>query len=161
MGETVKVVRMIVALVLAVLVFNVSDVSASEPLDDSQQLFFSQFRYAVQAHDASRLVTLTHPASLACVPEEDWEYYYGRVLDGLVQILGKRQAVQLVRKTGIAPGEFDAGGGISSRDDVNWPVVPEVRLILQYERQGRKAVAALYLAKDNNEWKWVHVCTGQ
>jgi len=151
---------MIVVLLLMGLFLSIP-VSAAEQLDEEQQLFFSQFRYAVQAQDATRLISLTHSAALACVPEEDWEYYYGKILEGLVQVLGKRQAVHRVSKAGVAPGEPGSIAALDSGKDLSWPVIPEVRIIVQYEKQGREAVASLFLARDDGKWKWVHICTGQ
>jgi len=159
MRKAVKVFKLILTLLLACILFNVPASVASESLDESQQLFFNQFRYAVQAHETSQLLRLTHPSSLACVPEEDWDFYYGKILDGLVRILGKRQSVRSVTLTKFAPGEVDISKNLPSGENVSWPVMPEAQIIMQYEQQGQEAVASLYLAKDNNIWKWIHICT--
>lgn len=158
MGGSVKAIRFVLTFLLVGILFNTPAGAVAKPLDESLQLFFSQFRYAVQAHDTNQLIRLTHPKSLACEPEEDWEFYYGKILDGLVRVLGKRQTLLGVSVEELAAGEIDIAKNLTSGANINWPVRPEARLIIQYERQEREAVASLYLAKDNNDWKWIHVC---
>ncbi|GAB4338757.1 MAG: hypothetical protein Kow0089_10980 [Desulfobulbaceae bacterium] len=158
MEKLLQTVRFLLVMLLLGFVWAGSACAEAGSLDASQKLFFSRFRYAVQAHDPGQLIRLTHPESLSCVPEEDREFYYGRMLDGLGYVLGKRQAIRNIRVEEYAPGELVPSRDLPSGDDVRWPVVPQARIILEYERQGRKAVASLYLARDQNDWKWVHIC---
>ena len=159
MRELFKVSLLGLVLLLAGIIITVSSAGAvTEPLDESQQLFFSQFRYAVQAHDSGQLIRLTHPQSKECVSEEDRDFYYGRMLDGLVRVLGNRQTVQSVMVSMFEPGEIIISKELQSGENVKWPVAPEARLIVEYEKGKQNSVASLYLSKDKNEWKWVHIC---
>ena len=159
MNLTMKAVQIPLMVILGVVLFNGSVSHASEALDRDQQLFFNQFRYSVQAHDVNQLIRLTHTSSLECVSEEDWEYYYVKVLDSLATVLGKRQAIRRVTITEFAPGEINISKDLPSGNHVQWPVAPEARIFIHYEIQGQTTVASLYLAKDGERWKWVHICT--
>lgn len=158
MGDRVRAVQWMMML-LVVFLCNGSVSFAADQLDESKQLFFNQFRYAVQAHDVNQLIHLTHPKSLECISNDDLEYYYGKVLDGLVKVLGKRQALRSVTAVDFAPGEISLSKDLPSGDSMKWPVAPEARIFIQYEREGSEAVASLYISKDANDWKWIHICT--
>ena len=124
----------------------------------SQQTFFNRFRTAVLGENTAQIIELTHPASLQCVPREDRRVYYSRIMDGLVRILGHSQTLKSLRIKPVGKDELRQITAVHAQ--MTWPVKPDEKMIVTFEKKGRENVTNLYIARDRDEWKWVHACAG-
>lgn len=150
-------------LLLPFLLLGISLNAAAEPvavpLDASQQVFFSRFRTAVQGEDIKQIIRLTHPLAVQCTSEEDRTYQYGKLLEDLAAILGRRQ---LVQEVGVAPVDeeiFESYSTMITKHDMGWPLLPEKQIVVKYTTSGLAHVATIYIARHQDQWKWVHICT--
>lgn len=127
-------------------------------LDPAQELFFSQFRTAIQGEDTRQLIGLTHPKARQCTKEEEQEYYYSLILQGLVQLLGRQQAIKEIRSKKVDVQEIQNTSETAAQSGMKWPIAPEEQLIITYKKDGTEETATIYIARDQDQWKWIHLC---
>jgi len=156
---SMKIIRVLLPFLLLIFCFNAAAETEAVQLDPSQKTFFTQFRTAVQAEDTRQIIWLTHPQAKQCVREDDREYYYRLILNGLVRVLGHQQTIQEVMVKNIDADEFQQSKEAAEAVRMNWPVEPEKQIIITYEKDGIENVVSLYISKDKDNWKWVHLCT--
>lgn len=154
-----KLLYILLPLLLVGISLNAAAEPVAVPLDASQQVFFNRFRTAVQGEDIKQIIRLTHPLALECTSEEDRTYQYGKLIEDLANILGRRQ---LVQEVGVAPVDeeiFESYHTMITKHDMGWPFPPEKQIIVKYTTSGLAHVATIYIARDQDRWKWVHICT--
>lgn len=102
---------------------------------------------------------LTHPHSQECIAADERNLYYSMVLRDLVRVLGERQTIEDVSVRKVDPEKLWQDGTAAAAETLRWPVQPEEQIIIRYTRDGLENTASIYIAKDRDEWKWVHSCT--
>lgn len=153
-----KLVRLLLLIFLAGLSINGATTANAVALDPAQEQFFSQFRTAVSGEDTRQLILLTHPKSMACTKEEDQDRYYEMVLKGLVQMLGRQQTIKEISSKKVDAQTLKNGTDTVDQSSVRWPVTPEEQLVFKYDKEGGESSASIYIARDQDQWKWVHLC---
>ena len=128
------------------------------PPDSPELTFSSQFRTAVLGQNTRQIMRLTHPHSQECIAEDERDYYYSMVLKDLVRVLGERQTIEDVRVRKVDPEKLRQRETNSQAGSFRWPVPPEEQIIIRYIKDGLENTASLYIARDRDEWKWVHAC---
>ncbi|MDD3619316.1 MAG: hypothetical protein RBR09_05430 [Desulfobulbaceae bacterium] len=153
-----KLFRILPPVLLAVLGIT-SVVPAEEIVPDPEALTFSsRFRTAVLAQNTRQIMRLTHPHSQECISADERDYQYGLILQDLLRVLGERQTIEDVSIRKVDPGELRRSSTPGGTAAVNWPVFPEEQIIITYTKDGLENTASLYIARDRDEWKWVHAC---
>jgi len=127
------------------------------PADSSPLNFSSRFRTAVLAQDTRQIMRITHPYSQECISEDERDYYYSMVLKDLVRVLGHQQIIEDVSVRKVDPAKLPASSA-ATEAAIRWPVPPEEQIIITYTKDGFENTASLYVARDRDEWKWVHAC---
>ncbi|MHB8791248.1 MAG: hypothetical protein ACYDBT_15370 [Desulfobulbaceae bacterium] len=153
-----KTARLLLPILLVGMSSNGAGVASGVALDPVQELFFSQFRTAIHGEDARQLIRLTHPQARQCTGNEDQEYYYGLILKGLVQMLGHRQTITEIESRKVSLQDIQQISDTGGNSSMKWPVPPEEQLLIRYEKDGVESTATLYIARDQDQWKWVHLC---
>lgn len=153
-----KLVRLLLPVFLVGLSINWAVESDAVPLDPAQEQFFSQFRTAIHGEDARQLIQLTHPQARQCTKDDDQEYYYGLIMKGLVQVLGRQQTIKEIESKKVDAQSLKQGTDAAAQSSMRWPVTPEEQLVIKYEKEGSKSSATLYIARDQDQWRWVHLC---
>lgn len=153
-----KLVRLLLLILLIGLGSNCRAETNAVALEPAQELFFSQFRTAIHGEDIRQLIGLTHPLALQCTKNDNQEYYYGLILKGLVQMLGHQQTIKEIRSKKVEVEDIQKTADTAAQSGMKWPFAPEEQLIIKYENDGSESTATLYIARDQDQWKWVHLC---
>ncbi|HHO47067.1 MAG TPA: hypothetical protein ENN06_01195 [Desulfobacteraceae bacterium] len=128
------------------------------PSDPEALTFSSRFRTAILAQNTRQIMRLTPPNSQECIPADERDYRYSLILRDLLRVLGERQTIEDVRIRKVDAAQLRRSGAAEETAAVSWPVFPEEQIIITYTRDGIENTASLYIARDRDEWKWVHAC---
>ncbi|MHB8810209.1 MAG: hypothetical protein ACYC9M_09375 [Desulfobulbaceae bacterium] len=153
-----KSIRLLLPLFLALLCLSGAVTADAVAPGPEQKIFFSQFRTAVAGEDARKLIGLTHPQARQCTKEDDQEQYYGLIMKGLVQMLGRQQTITEISSRKVEPQDIQKSLDTAAQSGMKWPVTPEEQLTIRYDKEGSESSATLYIARDQDQWKWVHLC---
>ena len=153
-----KLIRLLVTIFLVCLCSNWAVETGAVPLDAAQEQFFSQFRTSINGENTRQLIQLTHPKSSACTRADDQERYYEMVLKGLVQMLGRQQTIKEIESKKVDAQSLKQGTDAAAQSSMRWPITPEEQLVIKYEKEGSESSATLYIAREQDQWKWVHLC---
>ena len=153
-----KLIRFLLPILLIGLGNNCQAETNPAPLNPAQELFFSQFRTAIHGEDTRQLIGLTHPLALQCTKEDSHEQYYGLILKGLVQMLGHQQTVKEIRSKEVDVADIQKTSDTAAQSGMKWPLPPAEQLIVTYDKDGTESTATIYIALDQDQWKWVHLC---
>lgn len=153
-----KLVRLLLPFLLIGLAINCRAETNGAALDPAQELFFSQFRTAIHGEDIQQLVGLTHPLALQCTKDSNQEHYYGLILKGLVQMLGHQQTIKEIRSKKVDVADIQKTSDTAAQSGLKWPLPPDEQLLITYDIDGTESTATIYIARDQDQWKWVHLC---
>lgn len=153
-----KLIRFLLPLLLLAPCAGNAFAAEAAPLDPAQEQFFSQFRTAIMGENVPQLMHLTHSQALACIKEEQQEEYYGLTMKNLVEILGRKQIIQEIKSRKVNEADLKISDDPATQNRIKWPVTPEQQLLLRYTTDGSESTASIYIARDQEEWKWVHLC---
>ena len=153
-----KAARLLLPFLLVGLSGNGTGVANAVALDPVQELFFSQFRTAIHGEDTRQLIRLTHPQARQCTSADNQEYYYALILKGLVQMLGHQQIIMEIESRKVSLQDIQQTSNTAGQSSMKWPIPPEEQLLIRYEKDGVESTATLYIARDQDQWKWVHLC---
>ena len=142
---------------LLVVVAAVGAGEVEKPLDPEQAQFLEQFRSAAQSKDADRIRDLSHTQSRQCVNPDDAPYY-DRIIQGMIRVFGHDQKIKNTRYKPTDAEELESAMSRMSKRGMRWPVSPDGRIIVKYEKPGGARVANLHVARDQGRWRWVHIC---
>ena len=152
-----KLARLLLPFLLLALSIN-NAAAEDTALDPAQEQFFSQFRTAIQGENVPQLMLLTHPQARACINEEGQEEYYSLILKNLVQILGRQQIIKAIKSRKVEEQEIKERGAAAAQYRMAWPIPPEQQLFITYDKDGSESTATIDIARDQDQWKWVHLC---
>jgi len=158
MEKYMKAARLLLPAVLAGLCLHGAATVQAVALDPGQEQFFSQFRTAISGEDARRLIDLTHPQARECTRDDEQEAYYGLIMQGLVQMLGRQQIIKEISSRKIEVQDMQQSSEAAAQASMKWPIQPEEQLIVRYEKDGAETTATLYIAREQDQWKWIHLC---
>jgi len=153
-----KWLRVLLPLLLAAMSITAAAQTEAIQPDSSPLTFSSRFRTAVLAQNTRQIMQLTHPDSQECISEDERDYYYSLILKDLVRVLGHRQIIEDVSVRKVDPEKLRQNITATEAADIRWPVSPEEQIIIKYTKDGIENTASLYIARDIDEWKWVHAC---
>ena len=153
-----KLVRLLAPIFLVGLCINNAAETKALALDPAQEQFFSRFRTAIHGEDTRQLLQLTHPQAKACTKVDEQEHYYGLIMKGLVQMLGHQQTIKEISSMKVADQDLKPVSDPAAKGSMVWPVPPEEQLLIKYVMNGSEDTATIYIARDQNQWKWVHRC---
>jgi hypothetical protein len=153
-----KWLRVLPPVLLAAMSISAAPQTDEIPLDSEALTFCSRFRTAVLAQNTRQIMRLTHPHSQECISEDERDYYYSMILKDLVRVLGQRQTIEDVSVRKVDPARLRLSGTATGTAAIHWPVPPEEQIIIKYTKDGFENTASLYIARDSDEWKWVHAC---
>lgn len=142
-------------LLIIITVVNAGEVELS--LDPELEIFVKQFRSAAQSRDVNQIRELSHTKSKTCVNSGNAEYY-DRILNAMIRVFGHDQKIKNISYKTVDTKELENSMAQMLKQGMRWPVDPDGRVIVQYEKQGGARVANLIVAKERGSWRWVHVC---
>ena len=153
-----KSVRLLLPVFLVILCLSGAVTADAVAPGPEEEIFFSQFRTAVAGEDTRKLIDLTHPQARQCTKEDDQEQYYDLIMKGLVQMLGRQQTIKEISSKKVGPQDIQKSSDTAAQSSMKWPISPEEQLVIKYEKEGSESSATLYIARDQDQWKWVHLC---
>jgi hypothetical protein len=153
-----KLIRVLLPILVIGLGFNCRAETNGAALDPAQELFFSQFRTAIHGEDTRQLMGLTHPLALQCTKVDGQEQHYGLIMKGLVQMLGHQQTIKEIRSKKVEVADIQKTSDTAAQSGMKWPLPPAEQLIVTYDKDGSESTATIYIARDQDQWKWVHLC---
>lgn len=153
-----KLVRFLLPILLVGLAISCRAESNAVALDPAQEQFYSQFRSAIDGENARQLIGLTHPQALQCIKDEEKEYYYGLILQGLIQMLGRQQTIREIMSKKVDLRDIQQTSDTAGQSGMKWPIPPEEQLIIKFDKDGAENSATIFIARDQSQWKWVHLC---
>lgn len=139
-----------------IIVTAVGAADAEMRLDPKLEKFVENFLLAAQLKNADRLRELSHTKSKACVKSGNAEYY-DRIIDGMIRIFGHDQEVKNIDYETTDAEELDSTVARMTKRGMKWPVEPDAKIIVHFEKPTGAGVANLQVAKDQGGWRWVHV----
>jgi hypothetical protein len=154
-----KLLRLLLpVLLLGLSITSLAD-TGSEPLDSAQKQFFSQFRTAIFGEDVKQLMGLTHSLAKSCTNITDQERYYGLIMKGLVELLGHQQTIKEISSRKVDDQTLKTNTDTAAKNSMYWPITPERQIVVTYVKDnGKENSATILIARDQGQWKWVHLC---
>ena len=130
-----------------------------EKIPDSLKSFFLEYVAISKLGDPKALRAMTHPEIVACISNTTESYH------SKLEKHSQWQFSQIPNDASLGTDnhmERDLAAAkpfmFGTKYELNWKVVPDLRLYVTYSTGGQRGGAALYLSKTKNGWKRVYPC---
>jgi len=148
-------VRRLVVIALTLWLLTPGSAGAQADLNPELRAFLRAWRAAARAGDRLALSALTHPASRACEDEGDADAYE-KMRAQQLRVFGN--ALEPSDRRFVPTEAKELRSFREHHPELRWPVAPEGRIVVRFERPSGTRVAQLPVARSHGAWRWVHVC---
>lgn len=145
---------MLLALVVSGLICVTSVMGEELPADMRQ--FVDSFIAAAKQKDQTQIRELTHRATLNFATPAEAEFYE-RLVQGQFRIFGSNDPIKEVRYEKFAELDHQKLNNSMNKLNIGWQFPPDGRIIVTFDAPDRSRKAAIFVARDGEEWRWVHV----
>ncbi len=129
----------------------------SAELPEGMNEFIHSYLAAAKQKDPEAIKKLSHQASMECSAKEEKEFYNQLVQQQIVKF-GSEDNVITIKYQQLSAENLKRMSKSLKKRNMKWPVSPEGRIIIFYASFHKTSKAAIFVARDSQGWKWVHVC---
>ena len=66
--------------------------------------------------------------------------------------------IKEIKSKEVNEADLKASGDTAAQNRMQWPIPPERQLLITYVKDGSESTATINIARDQDQWKWVHLC---